>query len=214
MTGGKYLIQNLTTVRSIKPMKKLRSSHKKKIVYDTAAKLFAKKGYSGTSIREIAEALDLQKSSLYHYFKSKEDLLFKIMDDSMTVALQKIDGLYQSEVPPLEKLREFMHFYASFYAGDRDRLILLVNEVDQLSSVYRERLIYKERHYVEVLKGILSELQQQGFMKPIPTAVASFAFFGMVHFTYKWYRQDGPVAPDQLGDFFWDIFTTGIFEQE
>ncbi|MBN1277940.1 MAG: TetR family transcriptional regulator [Deltaproteobacteria bacterium] len=195
-------------------MKRHSFHQRKKIVYDTAAHLFAKRGYSGTSIRELAQALKLQKSSLYHYFKSKEDLLFKIMDDSMTVALQKIDSLYAYDAPPLEKLRDFMHFYASFYAGDRDRLILLVNELDQLSPVYRDRLIEKERHYVEVLKGILTELQQQGFMKSIPTAVASFAFFGMVHFTYKWYRQDGQVTPDQLGDFFWDIFTTGIFEQK
>jgi len=195
-------------------MKRRNSSQRKQIVYDTAANLFAKKGYGNTSMRELGQALNLQKSSLYHYFKSKEDLLFRILDEYMTVALRKIDSLRASDIPPLEKLREIMQYYTSFYSGDRDRLILLVNDLDQLGPAYRNRLIEKERIYVEVLRGILTELQQQGFMKSIPTAVASFAFFGMVHYTYKWYSQDGTINTKQLGNFFWDIFTTGIFKQK
>lgn len=193
-------------------MKKPKASKTRNLLYDTAADLFASKGYKGTSIRDLALALDLQKSSLYHYFDSKEELLFSILDESVTVALHEIEGICSSHIPPLEKLRQCMQYYTSFYAGDRDRLILLVNELDNIGTDYRNKLIQKERRYVRVLNGIFAELKEEGLMKSIPQAVATFAFFGMVHYTYKWYRQDGPIRPKDLGNFFLEIFTHGILE--
>jgi len=193
-------------------MKKSSASKKRKLLYDTAASLFAGKGYSGTSIRDLASALGLQKSSLYHYFDSKEDLLFRILDEYMTKALREIESLCALYISPLEKLQKFMQYYTSFYAGDRDRLILLVNELDCMGPDCRQTLIQKERRYMQALNGILVELQDQGLMKSIPLSVASFAFFGMVHYTFKWYRKDGPIRPEQLGDLFLEIFTRGIFE--
>ena len=193
-------------------MKKSNTSKTRNLLYDTAASLFARKGYKGTSIRDLALALDLQKSSLYHYFDSKEELLFSILDECMTEALQEIETLCALHISPMEKLQKFMQYYTSFYAGDRDRLILLVNELDCLGPDYRQTLIQKERRYMQALNEIFLELQEQGIMKSIPPSVASFAFFGMVHSTYKWYRQDGLIHPEHLGDIFLEIFTHGILE--
>jgi hypothetical protein len=62
-----------------------------------------------------------------------------------------------------------------------------------------------------MLTDIFADLQAAGVMKPLPASVAAFAFFGMVHYTYKWFRHDGPVTAVELADLFHEIFTRGIF---
>ena len=185
--------------------------HKQEQLFDTAAALFAEKGYHGTSINDLARAMGLQKGSLYHYFKSKEELLFRLLDEYITAALNEIEKICALEDPPSEKLRQFMLFYSGFYAGDSDRLVLLINDIDKLGEPYRFQVIEKERRYYRALTGIFSQLQTAGIMKPMPPAVAAYAFFGMVHYTCKWFKQDGAVTAEALGEMFLEIFTKGVF---
>jgi AcrR family transcriptional regulator len=185
--------------------------HKQEQLFNTAAALFAQKGYHGTSINDLAQAMDLQKGSLYHYFKSKEELLFRLLDEYISAALIEIEKICNLDVNPVEKLRLFMLFYSGFYAGDRDRLVLLINDIDKLGEAYRLKVIEKERCYTRALTGIFDQLQASGVMKPMPPAVAAFAFFGMVHYTCKWFQQDGAVTAEALGEMFLEIFTKGVF---
>ncbi len=186
---------------------------KQEQLFNTAASLFAEKGYHGTSISDLAQAMGMRKGSLYHYFKSKEELLFRLLDEYITEALTEIEKICALEVTPTEKLRQFMLFYSSFYAGDRDRLVLLINDIDKLGESYRLQVIEKERRYYRALTGIFSQLQVAGIMKPIPPAVAAFAFFGMVHYTCKWFHKDGAITAEELSEMFLEIFTKGIFTE-
>ena len=176
-----------------------------------AAALFAAKGYHGTSINDLAQAMGLQKGSLYHYFKSKEELLFRLLDEYITAALQEIEKICLLEDEPSEKLRQFMLFYSGFYAGDRDRLVLLINDIDKLGEPYKSQVIEKERRYYRALTGIFTQLQDAGIMKPIPPAVAAYAFFGMVHYTCKWFQQDGDISAESLVRCFLKFLRKGCF---
>lgn len=187
--------------------------HKQEQLFNTAAALFAEKGYHGTSIKDLARAMGLQKGSLYHYFNSKEELLFRLLDEYVTEALDNIEAICALEIAPVEKLRRFMLFYSGFYAGDRDRLVLLINDIDKLGGTYREQIIEKERRYYQSLTGIFSQLQAGGMMKAMPQAVAAFAFFGMVHYTCKWFQKDGAITAGELSEMFLEIFTRGIFTE-
>lgn len=182
-------------------------------LFNTAAALFAAKGYHGTSIQDLARAMGLQKGSLYHYFSSKEELLFRLLDEYITAALEEIEKICALEVTPTERLRQFMLFYSSFYAGDRDRLVLLINDIDKLGEPYRLQVIEKERRYYRALTGIFSQLQAAGIMKPMSRSVAAFAFFGMVHYTCKWFQKDGAITAGELSEMFLEIFTKGIFTE-
>ncbi|MCB2188673.1 MAG: TetR/AcrR family transcriptional regulator [Deltaproteobacteria bacterium] len=183
-------------------------------IFETAASLFAERGYARTSIRDLSEALELSKSSLYHYFDSKEDLLHRLLADFMDEALAQIEEISGRDLPPLEKIGAVMRFYTSFFAGSRHHLTLLVNDLDCLSPVRRDAVVAQERRYVVALKGILSELKDAGLLRDLPLSVAVFAFFGMVHYTPKWYRQDGPVSPADLGLYFQQIFCQGILADD
>jgi AcrR family transcriptional regulator len=191
-------------------MPKRRDPKKSEMVHQVVAQLFAKRGYHSTSIREIARQLGMNQSSLYYYFSSKEEILFRLMNEAMDDAMTTLKQICESEISPEEKLSRVLGFYVRYFAGDQDRLTLLVNERDCLGETYRRILIEKERRYVQLFKDIFEELNQTKKAKTIPPQVATFAFFGMVHYTIKWYHRDGPVGLDQLADFFVEMFTCGI----
>ena len=181
-------------------------------IYRTVARLFARKGYEGTSIRDITSELGMSKSSLYYYFKSKEELLFNLANDFMDDALEVLEQIISSDIPPDEKIGRLFRFYASFFVSDHDRLTLLVNEMQSLGGPLRKILIEKERRYVRLLRSVLTDLDSQGALKKIHPTVAVFAFFGMVHYTYKWYDPNGPISPQELADGFCEIFTQGVLK--
>jgi hypothetical protein len=73
-------------------------------------------------------------------------------------------------------------------------------------------VLAKERRYVKAIKDILTQAAQAGLLGDVPPAVAVFAFFGMVHYTPKWYHPSGKVTPDQLGKLFQTIFCSGVLK--
>ena len=182
-----------------------------KEINGVVTRLFAQKGYHNTSMREIARDLGMNQSSLYHYFDSKEDILYALLNDAIDDALGTLEEICGSDLSPHGKLNQVLSFYTNYYAGDQDRLRLLVNEQGHLGKEYRQVLIEKERRYVRLIQSILKDLADEGRMKTIPPSVAAFAFFGMVHYTIKWYDKNGPVKSGELADYFLEIFTEGIF---
>ncbi len=189
-----------------------RKTDKIKEIHGIATRLFAQKGYHNTSMRQIARALSMNQATLYHYFESKEQILYTLLNDTMDDALEKLEEICDSDLSAREKLEEVISFYTQYYAGQQDRLTLLVNEHLHLEGALQEAVIQKERRYVRLIQSILKELADEGLMKPIPPAVAAFAFFGMVHYTIKWYHMDGPIRSSELADYFLEIFTQGIFK--
>jgi len=187
-----------------------KSNRRLQQIEKTVARLFASKGYHSTSMRDIARELGMTQSSLYYYFKGKEEILFKLMNDAMDDALEAMEQIFSADSPPEEKLVQMLNFYTRYYAGDQDREILLLNEMSSLSEPNRRILIEKQRRYIQLFYDILAELQNLGRLKEIHPSVATFAFFGMVHYTVKWYRKDGPVGLGELADMFVEIFTRGI----
>lgn len=184
--------------------------HKRKELQAAIAHLFAQKGYHATSMRDIGRQLGMNQASLYYYFQSKEEILFNLMNDAMDEALKTLEQICNLNLSPEDKLNRILRFYTRYYAGDQHLLILLVTEMESLNMDYRLILIEKQRRYVKLLESILEELAAQGRMKGIPPGIAAFAFFGMVHYTSKWYCAEGPVGINALSDIFLDIFTRGI----
>ncbi len=182
-------------------------------IKQTIARLFAQKGYHATSMREAARELGMTPSSLYNYFKSKEDLLFALMNEAVDEALDVLEGICNGPAPAEEKLHQVLDFYTRYYTGDQDKLTLLVNEIQSLGARRYRILRDKERRYVRLIRIIFEELGAEGKMKPMDHTVAAFSFFGMVHYTIKWYHKDGPIPPDALARLFIEIFTRGILSR-
>ena len=194
-------------------MPKSKNIKKREEIYAGIAHLFAHKGFHSTSMRDIARELDMNPSSLYHYFKGKEDMLFKLMNDAMDEALVIIEDICGADITPEKKLTRVLVYYTRYFAGEQEREILLVNEMGSLKGEFQRILLKKQRRYVHLIRSILNDLADQGRMKALDPTIALFAFFGMVHYTIKWYDKDGPVGLDELAESFLEIFTKGILRR-
>ncbi|MCG6877562.1 MAG: TetR/AcrR family transcriptional regulator [Deltaproteobacteria bacterium] len=193
-------------------MNQSRTKQKIEEIHRTIAHLFARKGFHATSMRAIAQALEMQPASLYHYFKSKEEMLFVLMNESMDEAMEKLKKVCNTDSPPEQKLKDMLGFYARFFAGDQEREILLVNEIESLGDAYRKILTDKQRRYIHLIRSVFQELAEADLLKEVDSTVATFAFFGMVHYTIRWYDEEGPVDVTTLSDNFVEIFTRGILK--
>jgi len=135
------------------------------------------------------------------------------MNDAIDDVLATLQKICAADLAAEEKIKKVLGFYTRYYAGDQERLTLLVNEMNSLNKDYRLILVEKQRQYVLLIKSILNELAEKERIKEINPAVATFAFFGMVHYTIKWYHKNGPVSLDDLADVFVEIFTNGILKE-
>lgn len=185
---------------------------KRETILRVATRLFAAKGFDGTSVRKIAEEADLSVAGMFHYFPSKEEILNKIMIGFMDEGYKKLQEIYNSKRDPTDKLEEVCKFYVEHYAGHKDQLTILVSEGKSLSLEHRRVFLDKQRIYVEALKRLFEDLAKEGLLKPIDPSVLAFTFFGMVHWTYSWYNPRGQMGPEELGRMFSEVFLRGILK--
>ncbi len=189
-------------------------SNKERIL-KSATELYASKGFDGTSVRDIADKVGLSVPGMFHYFSSKEEILYEIMTAFMDDAYRKIMEIYTADIDPIEKLSEICKFYVEQYAGHKHQLTILISERKSLIPEHRQTCIKKERDYVKALRNLFEELAKRKLLKPIDHSILAFIFFGMVHWTYRWYnpKVKGGIGPNELGIIFSEVFLRGILAQ-
>lgn len=183
---------------------------KRDTILEAATKLFATKGFERASVRNIAEEVGLSVPGMFHYIRSKEQMLYEIVIGFMDEGYTRLIEIYNSAVEPVEKLEAVCKFYVEYYAGHKDELTILVSEAKSLSLEHRQVFIEKQRIYVEALRSLFKDLAKEGLLRPIDPSVLSFIFFGMVHWTYSWYNSHGEIGPEALGEIFSEVFLRGV----
>jgi AcrR family transcriptional regulator len=185
---------------------------KKENILKVATRLFAVKGFDGTSVRKIAEEAGLSVAGMFHYIPSKEEILNEIMIGFMDEGIKKLMKIYNSDMSPIEKVAEVCTFYVKYYAGHKNQLTILVSEGKSLSLEHRQVFIDKQRIYVNALTRLFNDLTKEGLLKPIDPSILAFIFFGMVHWTHSWYKPKGEIGPEELGSVVSEVFLRGILK--
>jgi len=185
---------------------------KRERILRVATKLFAAKGFDGTSVRKIAEEAGLSVAGMFHYFSSKEEILNEIMIGFMDEGFKRLTEICTSSKDPVEKLEEVCRFYVKHYAGHKDQLTILVSEGKSLSLEHRKVFVERQRQYVKTIKKLFEDLAKEGLLKEIDPSVLTFIFFGMVHWTYSWYNPRGRIKPEELGTIFSEVFLRGVLK--
>ncbi len=208
--------KNLTVDRSDPPRaspRPLRSDRRAKSarLLEVAARLFHAKGYSATSIRDLAKALGLETASLYHYMDSKEALLYEIARRCQERMLDAVEPVVASPKPALEKLREFVTVHVRGMLQDRDAYAVLLSEMKSLSGPRRAALVRLRDAYEERLVRLLEEGQAQGVVRSdVPARTLRLALLNLLNWTLYWYRPEGPLSPEALAELLTSVFLDGV----
>jgi AcrR family transcriptional regulator len=164
-----------------------------------AADVFWRKGYSAATVQDIADAMGVLKGSLYYYIESKEELLFRVFDESHRDAVQIVDAVRDLEAPPIERLRAFLESYVAFYLENIERVSLYFRDWRYLTGKRRRIVIEQRAVYEDFTRQLLSEAQDNGDIpEDIDIRHAMFFFFGAINGTPDWYRRTGADTPKQI----------------
>ena len=189
-----------------------RYEQKLEFILRTSARIFAEKSYHSTSMREISRETGVSLAGLYHYCKSKEELLFLIQDNCFGRVLERLEQRLSDTADPVQRLRVFIDNHLAFFAANMAEMKVLSHEADSLAGDLHARVSGRKEKYTRLARKILGEVQQQSSKKgrQIDLTVATYALFGMMNWIYNWYNPRGKLSVADLVDNVMCLFLNGF----
>ena len=188
-----------------------RHDQKLEFILRNAARIFAEKNYHSTTMRDISRATSVSLAGLYHYCKSKEELLFLIQDNCFGRVLERLEERLGEVDDPLVKLRIFIENHLSFFAANMAEMKVLSHEAESLAGDLHAHVSTKKDKYTKLARKILKEIQQgHDASSQIDLTVATYALFGMMNWIYNWYDPQGKLKVSELVDNVTRLFLHGF----
>ncbi len=162
----------------------------------TAAAIFAERGYHATSMRDLSRASGMSLAGIYHYVRSKHELLFLIQDQCFAEVHAGAVATLERTTDPEERVQAFIRHHLVFFTGHMDKMKVLSHEDDELEGTMRQQIRERKRAYVDLLTSLLNEVDH----RPVNQVVAGYTLFGMMNWIYTWYNPAGAIRPEQLAE--------------
>ena len=173
-----------------------------------AARLFAQKGYHGTSIGDLAEALGVQKGSLYAHIDGKEDLLYETMRDGASAFHAGLDAIPE-QLPAAEKIRLALRAHLRVVADQLEVATVFVQEWKYLEGDRREEIIAERRRYEERIRDLFREGREQSELRTdLDESAAALLFLSAANWAYTWLKAGADT--DALADRFFALLMDGM----
>lgn len=174
-----------------------------------AAALFARGGYPGTSMNQVAEACGLSKATLYHYYRDKYELLVNIAEEHVTRLQGIVDDALAEDATPQGQMRALIRRLVEEYANAQNEHRVLTEDVKFLEPADRDRILGKEREVVaafaRVVTALRPDLKQAAMSKPL-----TMLLFGMVNWMFTWMKPQGALAYEDMAPVVADLFLGGL----
>lgn len=171
-------------------------------VIEVAAKVFYERGYANASIQDIANELGILKGSLYHYIRTKEDLLFRLLEalhEESDAMLEEIAG--RDDLGPLERIAEYVRRQVDFNARNLERITVYYHDLEELSGARTAAIVERRRAHERFVEREIQEARAQGqIASPLDAATLRNFIFGPITWMYRWYRPGGTVSREELAE--------------
>jgi AcrR family transcriptional regulator len=195
------------------PSSQFRNSFDQKLefILRTSARIFADKSYHSTSMRDISRETNVSLAGLYHYCKSKEELLFLIQDNCFGRVLERLEERLVDINDPVTKLTIFIENHLSFFAANMAEMKVLSHEAESLQGDLHAHVSSRKDKYTKLATSILREIHSSASHKqPVNLTVATYALFGMMNWIYNWYDPKGKLKVSELAQNLTQLFLDGF----
>ncbi len=179
-------------------------------ILSAAAQIFSQKGFHAASMQDIAEAVQLQKGSLYHHVSSKQELLLEILDRALDMLIERMEAVLALPLPPEEKLRQAMITYMDGMTSHFDLASVLLLEHRSLEPEYQSRHIPKRDYFESLWRDLIQDGKSQGVFNSVDSTFGARALLGVMNWTITWYRPDGPLTSEEIAHKYADLFLNGL----
>ncbi|MEA2170616.1 MAG: hypothetical protein QOF76_3916 [Solirubrobacteraceae bacterium] len=194
-----------------KPGSRLRYDAKLRDLVDTAAALFAERGYHATSIEQLLAATGLTRGGLYHYIDGKHDLLIAVQQELLNPLLDRAREVVVETDDPETQLRALTREWVQHVESHRDHMIVFNAERRTVEGDPRWADVVAARNeFEEILAGIFARGESAGLFAVGDRSLATLAFLGMVNHMPSWYSPGGRLTAAEVADRFCDVLLNGI----
>lgn len=174
------------------------------------AALFAREGFDGTSVSALAKRCKTSKSLIYHYFASKEDILYEVMISHVRALDAAARAVMAEKIAPDRRLRELTHRFMSLYVGAADRHKVLLNDLHRLPKGRRNEIVEVQRGLIELARTLFVELAPSLKRKRAQSVALAMLYFGAINWTHTWFDPGKAVSAGALAEMAVDMTLGGL----
>lgn len=181
-------------------------------ILDAAVDIFHAKGYSATSVDDVAASVGILKGSLYYYMDSKEDLLRRIVEEVHEDVEELIQAsLARTELPPLQRLAEYVRAQVDYNVRNIKRVRVYYHDYEQLSPALLSTVRKSRRTNEQLIVDLVKEAKDAGEVpKATNERLATKTAFATITWMYTWYKPGGGISAKEFGDFCADFVVNGL----
>jgi len=175
-----------------------------------AEKLFSERGFQATSVRDIAEAVDIKAGSLYAHIETKEDLLWAIVTSAADRFFEAVEPIVHSDVVPIEKLRRVITAHVKVVTSSTSAAAVYSTEWRHLTDPRRREFAARRDAYEQIVRGLVHDCIRQGTLGDVDEKFATLLILSSINWIYHWYRPDGPMSPEEIARRITDLLLNGL----
>jgi AcrR family transcriptional regulator len=187
-----------------------KGDRRRREILDTAAKVISKVGYANASLEDIAAANKISKSALYHYFRSRDEILFAMHEVLANDFLDHAATVRESGASATEMLRAAIGKMVRANETIPGYVQAFFEHYHDLTPAFRRKAGARSNEYTQFIEGIIEKGIADGEFRPMPVRVTALAIFGMCNWVNKWYRPSGELSGAAIADIWTDLALGGL----
>jgi len=182
----------------------------KEHILELAAQIIRQNGFNATSMQDIADAVNLQKASLYHHVSSKQEILLALLDQALDMLTERLQIVIEKDLPADEKLRLAVETFLEALNERRDLVSVLLLEHRSLDIELHTRHIVRRDRFERLWRDLIQEGTDSGKFHVSDPALTVRALLGVINWTVTWYRPSGPLAIETISTHLSNLFLYGL----
>ncbi len=177
-------------------------------VFASSMHLFLEKGFQETKMEEIAAAAGMGKSTLYDYFKTKDDILLSVVEDGIFDLTEQARQIASQDLPAAEKIHRVMHAHLEYLLENRAFYERMIYEVQRLGPESQRRIQVQRHAYQDLLCSLVEAATREGAFRPVNPLLAARTILAILSPAVFTHRPTG--TPEQMMDEAIEIFLRGV----
>lgn len=179
-------------------------------IVDRAARLFDRRGYYDVTMDDIAAAAGIRKPTLYHYFRSKNEILYLIHQEFMDLVISRYEARQDQALSVTERIQEVIADILGLMQTHRGHVRVFFEHFRELPRGYKAKIQIKRDYYEATVEGLIRSGVDSGEYRQIDTRLTALALFGMCNWAYQWFERDGSLTTREIALVFWDLLLNGM----
>lgn len=178
-------------------------------ILDHATQVFYDKGYEGASMRDLSRASGMSLAGLYHYFESKEKLLYMVQKHTFETVLAGLEQRLAGVTDPEQRLRLLIRNHLEYFLANQKGMRVLSHEDQALTGEYADAIASIKRRYYQIVRDLIhTYARERG--AAVNERMATVSLFGMMNWIYTWYRSGTDGGAEEISRAMEDIFLSGV----